>query len=295
MSRNKEKAQSALNRFQALKNKEAGVLENNPNLRPKYVQSVESLPQAEKWRSVIIGEISSRLTRIQDTNLNDFQIRDLNDELNKLFNEKRAWEYHIKSLGGNDYIKFGKDLNSTGVFVNLPESSGTQVRGYRYFGRAKELPDVKQALELQQKQRATIRANKKGVNIEVQKLKELEKRVDLEYYGFYDEKSIAPVILTEEEKNRIQEVAEILGETDVMDGLQNYTTPRENETNDPLLDYESSVSKTLFKNLKNEKKPQQNEDDMILDFESVVPSNEEVNLWLVERKKKELLAKLGMK
>ena len=53
-------------------------------------KSVDSLPQAEKWRSTIIGEISVKLTKIQDPALNEYQIRDINDSLNKLFNEKRS-------------------------------------------------------------------------------------------------------------------------------------------------------------------------------------------------------------
>ncbi|ODV78325.1 Isy1-like splicing factor, partial [Suhomyces tanzawaensis NRRL Y-17324] len=145
-SRNKEKAQASLNRFHDQKAKEAGVLESNPNLRPKYVQSVDSLPQAEKWRSTIISEISTRLTWIQDPDATDAELRELNDTINKLFNEKRAWEYHIKSLGGNDYLNFGKNLSSTGLLTNV-DLSGATSRGYRYFGRAKELPDVKKLLE----------------------------------------------------------------------------------------------------------------------------------------------------
>lgn len=33
----------------------------------------------------------------------DDAIRDLNDEINKLFREKRHWENRIKELGGSDY------------------------------------------------------------------------------------------------------------------------------------------------------------------------------------------------
>jgi len=35
--------------------------------------------------------------------LSDFQIRDLNDEINKLMREKYRWEMQIKDLGGVDY------------------------------------------------------------------------------------------------------------------------------------------------------------------------------------------------
>lgn len=35
--------------------------------------------------------------------LSDFQIRDLNDEINKLMREKYRWEQQIRDLGGVDY------------------------------------------------------------------------------------------------------------------------------------------------------------------------------------------------
>lgn len=129
MSRNKEKNQSTLHRYYAQQEKEAGVLESNPLLRPKYVQKVDSLPQAERWRQTVMTEISVKLTDISDPSLNMNEIRSLNDELNKLHREKRAWEHHIKKLGGNDYIKFSK---SQGIYID----------GVRYYGRARELPEV---------------------------------------------------------------------------------------------------------------------------------------------------------
>jgi hypothetical protein len=35
--------------------------------------------------------------------LSDYQIRDLNDEINKLMREKSHWDDQIKKLGGPDY------------------------------------------------------------------------------------------------------------------------------------------------------------------------------------------------
>lgn len=35
--------------------------------------------------------------------ISDFQIRDLNDEINKLMREKYRWEQQIVDLGGVDY------------------------------------------------------------------------------------------------------------------------------------------------------------------------------------------------
>lgn len=130
MSRNKEKAQSLLNRYHALKEKEAGVLESNPNLRPKMVQQETLLPQAERWRQTILSEILTKLTQINDPSLNEIEVRETNASLNKLHREQRAWEHHIKQLGGNDHIRYG------------PKTRGKLVGGTWYYGRAQELPEA---------------------------------------------------------------------------------------------------------------------------------------------------------
>ncbi|KAK6203573.1 Pre-mRNA-splicing factor ISY1 [Scheffersomyces amazonensis] len=267
MSRNKEKAQSALNRFQALKNREAGVLESNPNLRPKYVQSVTSLAQAEKWRTTIISEISVKLTRISDQSINDYQIRDLNDDLNRLFKEKRSWEYHIKSLGGNDYINFGKNLDKAGVL----DSTGLQVKGYRYFGRAKDLPDVKQALE--QHKKLQHEKGKKGQDEESKIMKDRLTRIDISYYGIDDEINNNLNLFSQSEINLIEKVANNLGETITPPLRANdnllYNKP------DSLIEYENTKSASIEKNLKR-KKTNQSPEETIYDFNSQVPNNEQV-------------------
>lgn len=157
MSRNKEKAQSALNRYQAQVSREAGVLESDPSQRPKYVQSVESLPQAEKWRQTVVTEISVNLTKINDPTIPESDIRSLNDTLNKLHREKRAWEYHIKQLGGNDYISYGSQVQ------------GINIKGTRYYGRARELVEVK--LKNQEKNETKEKPSDK---------------LGLEYYGVFE-------------------------------------------------------------------------------------------------------------
>lgn len=74
--------------------------------------------------------------------LGDFQIRDLNDQINKLLREKHHWERRILELGGPNYM---------GQSMRLIDEDGREVpggqRGYRYFGRAKELPGVKELFE----------------------------------------------------------------------------------------------------------------------------------------------------
>ncbi|KAI5959926.1 ISY1 [Candida pseudojiufengensis] len=153
----------SINNFNQYKNKEAGVIETNPKQRPKNVNRVSSIPQADKWRSIILSEISSKLTQINDSTTNDQRLRELNDELNKLFKEKRSWEYRIKELGGNDYILATK---------NDMIHSGINLAGWRYFGRAKELPDVKKMIEDKQKN-GNDKKNKKPHKI----------KLDDEYFG----------------------------------------------------------------------------------------------------------------
>lgn len=48
-------------------------------------------------------EICKKITAIQNPGLEEFKIRDLNDEINKLLRVKYAWENRIKVLGGPDY------------------------------------------------------------------------------------------------------------------------------------------------------------------------------------------------
>lgn len=241
------------------------MLESNPNLRPKYIQSVESLPQAEKWRSVVIGEISVKLTRIQDPTISDYLIRDLNDSLNKLFNEKRAWEHHIKALGGNDYINFGKNMN-VGVVAN----DGVQVKGYRYYGRARELSEVKKLLKSKAPKKEQPETN-------------WEDRIDLSYYGLYDEAYNRRSGL-EKEQVLINEVAERLGET----GL---STSTETTENDPLLEYERKVGTQRLMEMKR-KYTNVEPEEKIIDFELAAPTDDQVQKWMVETRKKELIAKL---
>lgn len=89
--------------------------------------------------------------------LTDYEVRDLNDEINKLMREKRHWENQIVALGGANYRRNVAMLDDDGK-----EVPGT--RGYkyvliaiavlsdidshlRYFGRAKELPGVKELFQ----------------------------------------------------------------------------------------------------------------------------------------------------
>ncbi|KAI1317953.1 NineTeen Complex (NTC) component [Mortierella claussenii] len=182
MARNEEKAQSMLYRFREAKNAELGGSKKLER-RPYRISEVSSLAEAEKWRRNVIGDISRKVSKIQDSSLSDFQVRDINDEINKLMREKYRWEQHIKDLGGVDYRITGpKTLDAQGKEV-------PGARGYKYFGRAKDLPGVK---ELFQPQPLTLKEKTRA---------ELYRNVDADYYGYRDEEDGSLLEYEKEQEN----------------------------------------------------------------------------------------------
>lgn len=170
MSRPSEIANSLLHRYYNQKQK--SLLPTSGTPRPKRIQTVTSIQACERFRSFIIRDISQKITRINDPSVDISQIRGLNDEINKLHNEKLAWEYHIKQLGGPNHViqskrQLSKELN---------------IRNYRYFGRAKELDDVKEFM-LKQKQESL---KKTKINTDKNLLKYLDSNIsDLDLFEYY--------------------------------------------------------------------------------------------------------------
>src|ERR1700743_2629343 len=61
-----------------------------------------SIPAAQQRRQELSKEISRAMAKIQDINIDEFQIRRLNDQLNEMFKEKSEWDQRIIELGGVD-------------------------------------------------------------------------------------------------------------------------------------------------------------------------------------------------
>ncbi|CCM00580.1 uncharacterized protein FIBRA_02615 [Fibroporia radiculosa] len=139
MARNEEKAQSMLYRFREAQAAELG-LGTRSDRRPRMASACKSLRECERWRGEILREISRKVSKIQDAGLTDYEVRDLNDEINKLMREKRHWENQIVALGGANYRRNVAMMDDDGK-----EVPGT--KGYKYFGRAKELPGVKELFQ----------------------------------------------------------------------------------------------------------------------------------------------------
>ncbi|KAI9795849.1 MAG: NineTeen Complex (NTC) component [Piccolia ochrophora] len=171
MARNSEKAQSMLFRFREQQAADLGIVDAGRTRRPRVITEVSSIPSCEKWRGQVLKEISRKVSKIQDQSMSDYQIRDLNDEINKAMREKHMWEVQIRNLGGPNYMRGGG---------RVYDEEGREIpgggKGYRYFGRAKELPGVKEMFEAA-KPKAALDKPLEGRT-------DLRRQVDASYYGY---------------------------------------------------------------------------------------------------------------
>lgn len=202
-ARNSEKAQSMLFRFRAQQAAEMGIIDAGRTRRPKAITEVTSIPVCEKWRGQVLKEISRKVSRIQESTLSDYQIRDLNDEINKAMREKHVWELQIRNLGGPNYMRGAKVYDDDGK--EIPGGG----KGYRYFGRARELPGVKELFE------AATKPDEKPLENRV----DLRKQVDASYYGYNQDEEDGTLLAYEHARE--QEALERLEED--RDGADNAT------------------------------------------------------------------------
>jgi pre-mRNA-splicing factor ISY1 len=167
MARPAEKARAMMNKWVAMRDggDNRGAKSNRPQ-RPHLASECEHLADAERFRGQIVREISDKISRIQNPALPEHEIRQLNDEINKLQNTKYHWNKRIYQLGGVDYNAIEKKRR-------IEEGDAQLHSHYRYYGVAKNLPGVPELLEQQQKKKA--------------KPSDVYKRVDADYYGYRDE------------------------------------------------------------------------------------------------------------
>jgi len=125
-----------LYRFREAQAAELG-LGTRADRRPRMASACKSLRECERWRGEILREISRKVSKIQDcelfvsrnfandqhidhflaAGLTDYEVRDLNDEINKLIREKRHWENQIVALGGANYRRNVAMLDDDGKEV----------------------------------------------------------------------------------------------------------------------------------------------------------------------------------
>lgn len=277
MSRNKEKSGSLLNRYYA---------QQGPQIltdRPRRVNSIKDISEAEQYRAMCIKEINRDLTRINDAFINEYEIRDLNDKLNALMREKRSWEHQIKYLGGSDYLQMSS-LNN--------DRSSILIKGQRYFGRARELPDIKALIKLKREEENRQKKIKAKVNDKrtvVQKLKQLE--FSPTYYGNLGGiNHISPILPSED--SIINQISNNVGRESLPDGLVIHSEILElnedEKNNDPVITFETRRSHELIQNTKSTKS--------IMTFKEEIGPNlsldSNIERMIVQKRKQELLKQI---
>ncbi|KAG7820414.1 hypothetical protein KL928_001851 [Ogataea angusta] len=142
--------------------------------RPRVTQDTDDVHEAEAFRTMCLQEISAKIEKINDPLLQNSQIRDLNDELNKLMRERRAWDHRVKELGGPDHLR-----------TSAVADGSVMVNNYRYFGRAKQLPEVERLLKSREQENASASGNAKERFLRLN-------QTDLgpAYYGYEDENEL---------------------------------------------------------------------------------------------------------
>jgi len=97
-------------------------------VEPVFGKSPVSSPKSKIVRSPL-------LELLMAASLSDYQIRDINDEINKAMKEKYVWEVQLRNLGGPNY-----GVGTGGMMVDDQGREVPGQRGYKYYGRARELP-----------------------------------------------------------------------------------------------------------------------------------------------------------
>jgi pre-mRNA-splicing factor ISY1 len=183
-------------RFREAQAADLGILDAGRTRRPKLITEQTQIPACEKWRGQVLKEISRKVSRIQDPALSDYQIRDLNDEINKLMREKYTWEVQIRNLGGPNYMRGGGAAGG-----RIYDEQGREIqgagRGYRYFGRARDLPGVKELFEA-----AAAKSSKSTDEKTLESSHDLRRTVDAAYYGYAPDEEDEALLAYEAEKER---------------------------------------------------------------------------------------------
>lgn len=246
MSRNIDKANSTLAKYQEQQANEGGGYKDYSRYkRPKRVASVTNYKEAIQWRLQLINEFKVLNTRSFDPSVNEDDLREINDKLNALVQEKKRWDWHInKKLKSNG--KMGKDSRDGFVI------GGKLVLGKRYFGRAIELPEIRDYIE-EQKRKQLL--NKPRQLVDIKKVPNRKDKTDSKSDVYYGKSSIS----NKAEKNRLENF-----EKEWTPVLQRATDL--NENNPPR----SSLLTTP------------------------IPTQSDMEKWLVERRKAELLKKLDL-
>mmetsp|Transcript_24373 Transcript_24373/g.37551 ORF Transcript_24373/g.37551 Transcript_24373/m.37551 type:complete len:259 (-) Transcript_24373:305-1081(-) len=258
MARPEEMAQNMMNKWVRMKEKGNSTFTPLSNQkRPHLAIQCDHLKDAEFWRRQILREITAGIGKIQNPGLDEHTVRDINDDINKKFREKYHWNKRIHELGGPDYNALEKKQQV--VAAGTEDSSSLRGSdGYRYFGAAKDLPGVK---ELFQKHALRMAKRKRGDY----------SHITTDYYGWRDEED---GVLVELEQEAL--LSSSSSSKRSKSGANHNKMNDSDDDDDDDSDYGGdAVSYSA-------------------DYLAAVPTQQMVEQAILEKKKKELLARLTM-
>lgn len=107
----------------------------------RQISNVRTLDEAMKWRQTLVRDIQDRHSKVFDPLLGDDQLQQYNDQLNEWVKELKMWDWNITNklhgrINHNDRLK-------------TQLKNGKLILGKLYFGRAIELPEIKDHLDKQ--------------------------------------------------------------------------------------------------------------------------------------------------
>eukprot|EP01101_Sappina_pedata_P008947 TRINITY_DN5075_c0_g1_i1.p1 TRINITY_DN5075_c0_g1~~TRINITY_DN5075_c0_g1_i1.p1 ORF type:complete len:300 (+),score=131.91 TRINITY_DN5075_c0_g1_i1:43-900(+) len=240
--------------------------------RPYLTTKCNSLPDAEEWRLDILKEIGKKVTQIQNEGLGEHVIRDLNDEINKLLREKRAWERRIIEMGGPNYFSQS---------ARLEEESGESAIGssYKYFGAARKLKGVRDLFY--EKPAASAPRKTRG---------DLYKMISSQYYGLNadeDSKVDLEELEAEAQKTIDREFFMEWSESMRQNGGENaFVDDDDDEDESSFLGADSDADSAKRRAKKRSLRPSANIPEVAA---PLLPSKEEIERAILAKRKEELM------
>ncbi|KAH3676513.1 hypothetical protein WICPIJ_009063 [Wickerhamomyces pijperi] len=179
MSRKSDKSNTILFRLQEQQAAKGGYKDYNSLKRPTNPFKITSIKDLQGFKKVILQDLNDKINRINNASLglSDYQILELNSDINGLLKQKWNYEKQIRDLNGvgsDRYVNVNKDT----ALVN-----SLKINGVRYFGLAKNLEDI-------QKLKGEIDTLKKAKEEEIKRqkdkklfLKSLTDRINYNYFN----------------------------------------------------------------------------------------------------------------
>lgn len=266
--------------------------------------SCNSIPAALRARRELRKSLSRQIMRIQDASLESDTIRRLNDQINESLRTVRAWDECLLRLGHRMEREEGADGALYG-------NENINVHGYWYFGRARELPGVRELLQEQERERGQGQEQEQGRPRGQQptcspldlRLTRMMERADDEYFGKVTDDATAR--RREEEMEQEETIVEGKlrhgSQLDWITGLPLLLPPPSPLIGDEAVASEGGKEEGAGEApppgaAKEESKTTDNkgcrDPDMGLGTEAlltIVPTQEQVGTYLVERRREELL------